>query len=44
MNVQECEELVKACRDNGVILGHATMMRFNAVHQRMREMIQGRGR
>ena len=40
VNVQECEELVKACRDNGVILGHATMMRFNAVHQRMREMIQ----
>ena len=38
-SVEQAEEMVRVCRENGVILGHATMMRFNAYHQKMKEMI-----
>ena len=37
-SVEQAEEMVRVCRENGVILGHATMMRFNAYHQKMKEM------
>ena len=39
LDAAQCEEMVKACTDHGVQLGHATMMRFNACHKKMREMI-----
>ncbi len=38
-SVEQAEEMVRVCRENGVILGHATMKRFNAYHQKMKELI-----
>lgn len=40
LNAQQAEEMVRVCREQGITLGHATMMRFNAIHQKMREMIR----
>ena len=39
VSVEQAEDMVRVCRENGVILGHATMMRFNAYHARMKELI-----
>ena len=38
-SVEQAEEMVRVCGENGVILGHATMKRFNAYHQKMKELI-----
>ncbi len=40
VSVAQAERMVSVCRENGVILGHATMMRFNAYHQRMKQLIE----
>ena len=39
MNGAQCEEMVRAARENGVNLGVGFMMRFHACHQEMRRMI-----
>ena len=35
----EAKAMVDACNENGVLLGHGTMMRFNASHAKMKEKI-----
>ena len=39
INPREAEEMVRVCREEGVTLGHGTMMRYNACHLRMRDMV-----
>ena len=39
LNAEQAEEMVLVCGENNVNLGHATMMRFNGVHRKMREVI-----
>ena len=39
ISAEQAEAMVQACAENGVILGHATMMRFNAYHRRMKDLI-----
>lgn len=39
--VRECEEIVKECRQSGVKLGVAMMMRFHGLHRKIKELIEG---
>lgn len=40
MNLEECEEMIAACRENNVKLGLGYMMRFHAYHQQMKRMVE----
>jgi predicted dehydrogenase len=40
LNMKECEEMIQECGKNGVILGIGFMMRFHAIHRKIRELIQ----
>lgn len=40
LNVRECREIVQACREHGVKLMVAFMMRFHALHQKLLQMVQ----
>ena len=40
MTIKEAESMIKACKDAGVILGTAFMMRFHTQHQAALKMIQ----
>jgi len=40
LNVQECREIVEACREHGVKLMVAFMMRFHALHQMLLKMVR----
>jgi predicted dehydrogenase len=40
MTVKEAEKMIKACKDAGVILGTAFMMRFHTQHREALKMIQ----
>ena len=40
LNPREVEEMVRVCREEGVTLGHGTMMRYNACHIKMRDIVQ----
>ena len=40
VSAEQAETMVRVCRENGVVLGHATMMRFNAYHRRMKDLIE----
>ena len=33
MTVEECEQMIQVCKENGVKLGTGFMMRFHAYHQ-----------
>ena len=39
LNAEQAHEMVRACEEAGVTLGHGTMMRFNSCHQTMRELL-----
>ena len=40
MTVEEAEKMIKACNENGVILGTALMMRFLSQHKAALKLIQ----
>lgn len=40
MTVEECEKMIKVCRDANVKLGLGYMMRFHTIHTKIKEMIQ----
>ncbi len=40
MTVEEAERMIAACKDNGVKLGTAFMMRFHAQHQKALELVR----
>ena len=39
LNAEEAAEMVRVCEEEGVTLGHGTMMRYNACHASMRSMV-----
>ncbi len=39
LNAEEAAEMVRLCDEEGVTLGHGTMMRYNACHAAMRRMV-----
>ena len=41
MNVRQCDEMIHACREHGVVLGVAYYRRFYPLVQRLRELMAG---